>query len=248
MIPKTIHYCWFGGKPHTELTDECIASWRQHCSDYAIIEWNEKNFDIDCHPFVRQAYQAGKWAFVADYFRAWVLYKHGGIYLDTDVKTVKNFDEFLSAPFFTGFETLDLLEADTMGAVAGHPLLKELLESFENTFDFATVPTMPIRLTQAFTEKYNIKRLYNKKYIFSDATIYPEDWFSPVDFLTGTMRVTVNTHSIHLFNGSWVEHRGDKREKTFGLKVKRAIKKCMILCFGNQVTEKILHGRSASEQ
>lgn len=246
MILKTIHYCWFGGKPHTELTDTCIASWRQNCPDYDIIEWNEKNFDIDCHPFVRQAYQAGKWAFVADYFRAWVLYNHGGIYLDTDVKMVKNFDGFLDNGFFTGFEALDILEADTMGAAAGHPYMKAVLESFEPNFDFATVATMPVRITRVFAEKYKIKRLYNRQYVLPEVTIYPKEWFSPVDYLTGTMHMTKNTHSIHLFNGSWVEHQWAKRRKTLKLTAKRAIKKSMILCFGNHATEKILHGRGVN--
>ena len=85
MIPKIIHYCWFGRNPLTKMAKKCIASWRKYCPDYEIIEWNEDNFDIDYCPYVREAYDAKKWAFVSDVARLYALVKMGGIYMDTDV-------------------------------------------------------------------------------------------------------------------------------------------------------------------
>ena len=111
MIPKIIHYCWFGGKPLTEKAEMCIASWKKFLPDYEIRRWDESNFDLDISKYVRQAYDAQKWAFVADYFRFWALYNFGGIYFDSDVEVVKSFDEFLSYDLFTGYESGDTLEA-----------------------------------------------------------------------------------------------------------------------------------------
>ena len=90
MIPKIIHYCWFGGKELPIEVKKCIASWRKMCPDYEIIRWNESNFDVGQHPFVREAYKAKVWAFVSDYARLKVVYDNGGIYLDTDVETLRN--------------------------------------------------------------------------------------------------------------------------------------------------------------
>ena len=106
MIPKTIHYCWFGHSEKPELFVKCLNSWKKYCPDYEIKEWNEDNFDIHCSDYVQEAYEAGKWAFVTDYARLWIIYHHGGIYLDTDVEVIKPYDDLLSNKAFFGFETL----------------------------------------------------------------------------------------------------------------------------------------------
>ena len=85
MIPKVIHYCWFGGNPKNEVIEKCIDSWKRYCPDYKIIEWNESNYNIVKHPFMKKAYDAKKWAFVSDYARVDILNQYGGVYLDTDV-------------------------------------------------------------------------------------------------------------------------------------------------------------------
>lgn len=104
-IPKVIHYCWFGHDPKPKLAEKCIKSWKKKCPDYKIIEWNEENFDISACPlYVRQAYEAKKWAFVTDYVRLKVVYEHGGIYLDTDVELKKNLDFLLNHKAYFGFE------------------------------------------------------------------------------------------------------------------------------------------------
>ncbi len=107
MIPKIIHYCWFGRGQKSEKIKACIASWKKYLPDYEIVEWNEDNFDLSSNLYVKQAYDSKKWAFVSDYVRLYALYHFGGIYMDTDVEVLKSLDEFLDAPSFTGFKTKD---------------------------------------------------------------------------------------------------------------------------------------------
>ena len=104
MIPKIIHYCWFGGNPLPELAQKCIASWKKYCPDYEIKEWNETNFDLNCCDYVREAYEAKKWAFVSDYARFWILYHEGGVYFDTDVEVPKPIDTIVEKGSFMGCE------------------------------------------------------------------------------------------------------------------------------------------------
>ena len=89
MIPKVIHYCWFGGKPLPPLAEKCIASWRKYLPDYEIRRWDETNFDVEAHPYTRDAYAAGLYAFVSDYARFKILFEHGGVYFDTDVEVIR---------------------------------------------------------------------------------------------------------------------------------------------------------------
>ena len=105
MLPKKIHYCWFGGNELPDLAIKCIESWKKYCPDYEIIEWNETNFDLECCDFVKEAYKAKKWAFVSDYARLKVVYDNGGIYLDTDVELVKSLDILLQEKCYFGEET-----------------------------------------------------------------------------------------------------------------------------------------------
>lgn len=131
-IPKTVHYCWFGGKEKPELTNMCISSWKKHLPDYEIIEWNENNFDINMNNFVKEAYEAKKFAFVSDYVRAYVLYNYGGIYLDTDVEVIKPLDQFLDHNVFTGCESDKYCVTGTIGSTKNHELIKSLLEYYDN--------------------------------------------------------------------------------------------------------------------
>ena len=104
MIPKIIHYCWFGNAPLPELAIKCISSWKRFCPDYEIKEWNEDNFDIACCPYVAEAYLKKKWAFVSDYARFWILYNYGGLYFDTDVELIKSIDDIVERGAFMGVE------------------------------------------------------------------------------------------------------------------------------------------------
>ena len=103
-IPKVIHYCWFGGKPLPRSAEKCIASWKKFLPEYEIVRWDESNFNVNAIPYTREAYAAGKYAFVSDYARFWILYHNGGVYFDTDVEVINNLDDILSRGNFMGVE------------------------------------------------------------------------------------------------------------------------------------------------
>lgn len=134
MIPKVIHYCWFGKKPLPELALKCIESWKKYCPDYEIKEWNEESFDINMYIYARQAYDAKKWAFVSDVARLYVLYQEGGIYMDTDVELLKSIDCFLENDAFSGFEDKKSVPTGIMGAVKNNNVIKEFLDEYNEAF------------------------------------------------------------------------------------------------------------------
>ena len=138
MIPKKIHYVWIGGGEKSSTIKKCMKSWERHLADYEIIEWNESNFDIQSNKFTSQAYAAKKWAYVSDYIRAYALRQYGGIYLDTDVMVLDNFDAFLNDRAFVGFENATYPFTAAFGTEAGHPLTADMLAYFDGrdfTFD-----------------------------------------------------------------------------------------------------------------
>ena len=134
-IPKTIHYCWFGGNPLSDLAIKCIESWKKYCPDYEIIQWNEQNFDVRQIPYSAQAYEAGKWAFVSDYARFKILYDHGGVYLDTDVELLKPLDAVLDRGGFMASEShqCDVNTGLGVATPKGLPLYEEILQDYENS-------------------------------------------------------------------------------------------------------------------
>ena len=135
MIPKIIHYCWFGNNPKPEIVTQCIASWKQFCPDYKIIEWNEKSFNLTKNAFYKNALRKKKYAFVSDYVRAIVLDKFGGIYLDTDMLIIKPIDALLKHKFFTGFEVETRPAYGFFGAVENHRFLKEMIDFYNQNED-----------------------------------------------------------------------------------------------------------------
>ena len=132
MIPKKIYYCWFGGKPLPKLAKKCIKSWKKFLPDYEIIECNENNFDLNCCDYVREAYDNKKYAFVTDYVRLYMLYKEGGIYMDTDVEVLKNLDCFLNEKAFSGFENEKYVPTGLMASEKGNEIIGELLNYYDN--------------------------------------------------------------------------------------------------------------------
>lgn len=131
MIPKVIHYCWFGGNPKPELIQKCIASWRKYCPDYQIIEWNENNFDINSIPYTAAAYADKKWAFVSDYARLKIVFQLGGIYLDTDVLLHHCLDELLEYECWLASDDVRYINTGLgFGATPGHPLIKAVKDAY----------------------------------------------------------------------------------------------------------------------
>ena len=217
MLPKVIHYCWFGGGAKNELILRCIASWRKYCPDYEIIEWNETNYDVNKHSFMRDAWKAKKWAFVSDYARIDILYHHGGVYLDTDVELIKNLDPFLEYRFFAGFESESFVAFGLgFGSEAGHPVLKDILDTydgliFDNSSLHQSIASCPKIQTQALKKHGLICN--NRKQVFEDIHIFPSDYFCPMSYHTGKTSITENTVSIHHYDMSWTSDRNKKEKK-----------------------------------
>lgn len=216
-IPKVIHYCWFGKNPFPESAKKCIDSWKKYCSDYEIKLWDESNFDINCIPFVKQAYDAKKWAFVTDYARLKIIYENGGIYFDTDVELLRNIDELLSLKGFMGTEDGGFIATGLgFGAVKNHQMLKKLMEDYhkikfpDNNSELAKI-ACPI-LTSAKFEKYGYVR-NNKIQTIEGIKIFPEEYFCPMNGQTYKMNITKNTYSIHHYDASWKPARHKKMKK-----------------------------------
>lgn len=134
MIPKTIHYCWFGGNPKPDIIERCIASWKKYCPDYEIVEWNETNFDISQHSFMLEAYEQKKWAFVSDVARLIILYNYGGIYMDTDVELKKEcpFDRYLERDALFVFGHERVIETGLCcGCSKGSKLIYNMILAYE---------------------------------------------------------------------------------------------------------------------
>ena len=198
MIPKKIHYVWVGGNEKNNTIKQCMKTWGKHLEGYEVIEWNENNFDIDSHPFVKAAYKAKKWAYVSDYIRAYVIYKYGGIYLDTDILVLDNFDRFLNNRAFVGFENPQYPFTAVFGAEPGHPLVKDMIEYYdrldEYKFDFEKNNT--ISVSDLLIKKYHCKVGNKFQILDEDIAVYPD---------TVLCNPSENPISIHVFTGTWLE-------------------------------------------
>ncbi|UPA31241.1 glycosyl transferase [Terrisporobacter glycolicus] len=210
MINKVIHYCWFGRGKKTKKALECIESWRKYCPEYKIIEWNEDNFDINSNLYVKQAYEAKKYAFVTDYVRLYVMYNYGGIYMDTDVEVIRPLDDFLHNEAFSGFELPSCVPTGIMASVKEFELFKEFLNYYKNKpfidenkkFDMTT----NVSIITNIMGKYGLKKDGTYQVIKGFA-LYPQDFFCPLDNATGLVRKTENTATIHWFSKSWVDSK-----------------------------------------
>lgn len=210
MIPKIIHYCWFGRGEKPEQALMCIASWKKFLPDYELKEWNEDNFDISQNQYVREAYENRKFAFVTDYVRLYAIYTEGGIYMDTDVEVVGNFDKFLYHHAFSGFETDGNVPTGMMAAEKGSIWAKELLEQYNDRVFVRSDGSYDMTTNTIAITKYMIGKglvLNNQYQDFPElCTMYPADYFCPKDHRTGKIKCTPNTVCIHHFAGSWLKH------------------------------------------
>lgn len=233
MIPKKIHYCWFGHSPLPKSAEKCIASWRKFFPDYEIIEWNEDNYDVRKIPYIAQAYDAKKYAFVSDYARFDILYQHGGVYFDTDVEVIRSFDDVLERGAFMGCEIDGLRSAQTeqgvvkksviavapglgLGATQGLQLYKDILGFYagqqffnpDGSLNTKTVVkyTTEVLMTSGLLDTEGIQKV-------GDITVYPAEYFNPLDSVTGQLNKTENTHSIHWYTASWMSPKQRLRSK-----------------------------------
>lgn len=204
MIPKKIHYCWFGRGEKPKLAKKCIDSWKRHCPDYELIEWNEDNFDVNINSYTKMCYEQKKYAFLTDYVRLWVVEKYGGVYFDTDVQVLKSFDELLESSSFFGFETGEYVNTGIgFGAIAGNEIVRQMIYEYDqmlNTkIEFINCP----RLNTDALIRFGLK-LNGQKQNINNAIIYPIDYFNPLDSITGKLVKTENTYSIHWYSMSWL--------------------------------------------
>ena len=210
MIPKKIHYCWFGRGEKPELAVKCIESWKKYLPDYELKEWNEDNFDISQNQYVCEAYENRKFAFVTDYVRLYAIYTEGGIYMDTDVEVVGSYNQFLHHHAFSGFETDGNVPTGMMAAEKGSVWAKELLDQYQERVFVQSDGSFDMTTNTTVITNYMLRKglmLNNQYQDFPGlCTMYPADFFCPKDHRTGKIRCTKNTVCIHHFAGSWLNH------------------------------------------
>lgn len=212
MIPKIIHYCWFGKGAKPELVERCIASWHMHMPEWEFKAWTEENFDISAAPhYVHEAYAAKKYAFVSDYVRLWALEREGGIYLDTDVEVLRSFEPLLCDTAFIGLEeSLALLPGTcVMGCEAHCQWVRDMLSTYDNARFIREDGSLDMTTNvQRLGERMVQGGLHHKRetqYLpLWGLRIYTHDYFSPITS-TRVMRKSKNTYCIHRFAGSWVD-------------------------------------------
>lgn len=207
MIPKIIHYCWFGGEKPRRI-ERCIKRWKTILPDYKIIEWNQNNFDINEFQYTSDAYRAKKFAFVSDVARAKALMEYGGIYLDTDVKVFKTFDSILKHRCVFGFEEGNYVATSFMAAESNHPVMKKLYDGYRlSSFYDAKgeiIPGTNVTKLTCILNEYGLRRDNSFQILDKDITIYPQEYFSPYDYTNCIHRITNNTICEHLFYVSWL--------------------------------------------
>ncbi len=212
MIPKIIHYCWFGGKEVPQSTKKYIESWKKFLPGYEIKRWDESNFEVNAIKYTREAYAAKKYAFVSDYARFWILFNYGGLYFDTDVEVIKPLEDIISKGAYLGVEsqndtTITVAPGLGFGAEAGNKLLGRMIDLYQ-TFHFLNEDGTPClkNIVQITTEELLSNGLQNREGIQECCgfTIYPNDYFCPIDYDTRELRITSNTRTIHHYAESWV--------------------------------------------
>ena len=207
MIPRQIHYCWFGGNKKTKEMNDCIQSWKKYFPNYEIKEWNESNFDIKCCDYVWEAYREKKWAFVSDYARFRILYEYGGVYFDTDVEVLKNFSGLLKkqgAVLGTEDEK-KTIGTGFMAFVPKHEICFKMLEYYKNNSFAEQSSTMSNTqiLAQLLRENYGVEPL-EKIQKFNDVIVYPSRYFTAYNGVTGRTEITKDTCCVHHFGASWL--------------------------------------------
>lgn len=211
MIPKTVHYCWFGRGEKPKLARKCIASWKKFCPDYEIIEWNEDNFDVAMNGYTKMCYEEKKYAFLSDYARLVIVAEHGGMYFDTDVELVKSPDELLSKDAFFGFENEAYVNTGLgFGSVSHGSVVEAMLAEYDTLLNGKNGTIgCPKLNTKALVKLGLVQNGLEQK--VQDAVIYPPVFFNPYDSATGELKRTSETVSIHWYAASWMSKRQKMR-------------------------------------
>lgn len=233
-IPKLIHYCWFGKNDKPDIVNKCILSWKENLSDYNIIEWNEDNFDINCNRYVKEAYDNGKYAFVSDYARLLAIYNMGGIYLDTDTEVFKSLDIFLDEDSFWGFEEKNYIATSTIGAKKGNKIIKIFLDFYEgksfNETSKSIETSTNVQIVTDIFKNLGFKMNGEMQTIDGMATVYPQEYFSPYDYINYYDKRSNKTYTMHHFDKSWISSKD---------RIKSNIKKILSKTVGGKNIAKI---------
>lgn len=215
MIPKIIHYCWFGKDPLPPIAIKCINSWKKYCNGYEIVEWNETNFDFNITTYSREASEMEKWAFVADIVRYYTIYQYGGVYLDIDVELLKPIDPLLENDMYIGFENDSRINSGQgFGAIKNFQLVKKMLDFYENKSlkECIDIPS-PIYTTKIMKEEGFI--INNTKQSINNIVLYSTEYLCPKDWYTGEINITDNTYTIHHFLASWWDKKVKKNHELY---------------------------------
>ncbi len=216
MIPKTVHFCWLSGDPYPSSIQKCLDTWQKHLPDYEFVLWDTNRFNLDEHVWVKQAFEAKKYAFAADYIRLYAVYHYGGIYMDTDVEVVKPFDDLLHRPYFVGAEGDGIIEAGVFGAQKHTSWLKPCLEyytgkSFIKADGSLDTWTLPRIMMQQISTQRDFKEVLpnqispeNQETDQDTLYMFPKDFFCAKNHGTGVIEKTQNTYSVHHFAMSWI--------------------------------------------
>ena len=244
MIPKIIHFCWLSGDKYPKLIQDCMATWKTILPDYEFILWDTNRFEVESSLWTKQAFEHKKYAFAADYIRLYAVHKYGGIYLDTDVELLKNFNDLLHLPYFIGLEQDDIIEAAIFGAEKGADWVADCMKYYNNKAfikedgnpDLLILPNiMEAQIEQNRTlVSMNKSDLQNIDTLIKDKTkllLFPYEYFSAKNNETYQIFTTKNTYAIHHFNNAWV-----KKRKRVRLNIKRKI----IHTLGVQFTDNLI--------
>ncbi len=206
MIPKKIHYCWFGGNPLPKDVVKCIRSWEKFCPEYEIIQWDERNFDVNCHKFAKDAYVAKAWAFVSDYARLKIIFENGGIYFDTDVELLKNLDFLLNNSCYVGIQQGERLcnTGIGFGAEKGAPVIKKMLMVYDKVaFDINKKAEIQCpRLNDSVIKAIGYQYVDDPVFV-SDTLILPCRYMDPLSTGKAKDLMCGDTVSIHHYAASW---------------------------------------------
>jgi len=221
MIKKVIHYVWVGKNPLSDLAKACIESWKKFMPCCEIIQWDETNFDVNANQYCKETYETEKWAFCSDYIRLYVLYKHGGIYMDTDLELIKPIEQYLNHKAFLSFENANYFQSGLIATESENLWIKHLLDFYNNKKFIKANGKMDLTpntttITVLSKEMYPELRLDNTEQHLDNFSIYPKEIFCANEF-AGKVKIMPETCSIHHYAGSWVP-------KTFSFKFKQFVK------------------------
>lgn len=202
MIPKKIHYCWFGKGKKPKLAQKCIASWKKCCPDFDIFEWNESNFDVNLNGYTKYCYENKKYAFLSDYVRLLVVYREGGIYFDTDVEVLKSIEPLLNNSAYFGFEEKNFINTGLgFGAEAQNSAVAKMIDEYNDLLDGKHGVIGCPKLNTDALLSCGLKLNGETQYL-PDATVYSADYFNPYSAPTGVLKKTKNTYTVHWYMGS----------------------------------------------